>query len=191
MKRRTFLTTGLAALGTIKAGHGASASGATASHNNKSDTNDIGQVVRDYAKRLSEHAFDPPVAQLPDALATMNVRRIPRPEISPKRAVWRGEELGFQLQFFACRLYLPVSCRHFCLKNGMVRKLEANSSLFDFGPQANKIPDGAALSFSGFRIHADQTHPTTTTRSSCFKARAILGRSAEATRMGSQRVPYR
>lgn len=159
VKRRTFLTTGLAALGTIKAGHGASASEATAFHDNKSDTNNIGQVVRDYAKKLSEHAFDPPVAQLPGALATVNYDEYRDLRFRPERAVWRDEKLGFQIQFFVAAYIYRFPVDIFLVENGTARKLEANSSLFDFGPQADKIPDGAALSFSGFRIHAPINSP--------------------------------
>jgi periplasmic glucans biosynthesis protein len=96
---------------------------------------------------------------LPDALATMSYDEYRDLRFRPERAVWRGEELGFQLQFFASAYIYRTPVDIFLVEDGVVRKFEANSSLFDFGPQANKVPTGAALSFSGFRIHAPIISP--------------------------------
>ena len=77
----------------------------------------------------------------------------------PERAVWRDEELGFQLQFFVSAYIYRLPVDIFLVEDGIVRKFEANSSFFDFGRQANNVPSDAALSFSGFRIHAPINSP--------------------------------
>ncbi|MBS0238104.1 MAG: glucan biosynthesis protein [Proteobacteria bacterium] len=121
--------------------------------------NHIADVVRDYAKKLSERAFDPPVEQVPPALATMAYDDYRDLRFRPDRAVWRDENLGFQLQFFVAAYIYKSPVDIFLVENDTIRKFEANSSLFDFGRQTGKIPDGATLSFSGFRIHAPINTP--------------------------------
>jgi len=133
VKRRAFLTTGLAALTTVRAGLAASVSEATTFDNNPADASDIGKVVREYAKKLSERAFDPPVEQLPTALATMAYDEYRDLRFRPERAVWRNEDLGFQLQFFVSAYIYRLPVDIFLVEDSFVRKFEANSSLFDFG----------------------------------------------------------
>jgi glucans biosynthesis protein len=77
----------------------------------------------------------------------------------PERAVWRGEELGFELQFFVSAYIFPSPVEIFLVENGSVRPLSADRALFDFGPQESKVPLRAPLSFSGFRIHAPLKQP--------------------------------
>ncbi len=77
----------------------------------------------------------------------------------PERAIWRGEELGFELQFFPSAYIYRSPVEIFLVENGSIRLLNADRALFDFGPQNGKVPLQAPLSFSGFRIHAPLKRP--------------------------------
>jgi glucans biosynthesis protein len=72
----------------------------------------------------------------------------------PERATWRGDGLGFELQFFVAAYIFRAPVEIFIVENGTIRSLAAERELFDFGPQTSRVPLGAPLSFSGFRIHA-------------------------------------
>ena len=77
----------------------------------------------------------------------------------PERAIWRGEELGFELQFFPSAYIYRTPVEIFLVENGSIRLLNADRALFDFGPQQGKVPLQAPLSFSGFRVHAPLNRP--------------------------------
>ncbi|MBS0237983.1 MAG: glucan biosynthesis protein [Proteobacteria bacterium] len=100
----------------------------------------IADVVCDYAKQLSERAFDPPVEQVPPAIATMAYDDYRDLRFRPDCAVWRDENLGSQLQFFVAAYIYKSPVDIFFVENDTIRKFEANSSLFDFGRQV--VPTG-------------------------------------------------
>lgn len=159
MKRRTFVTTGLAALATVKAEHASGLAEAAAFDDTPPIKNNIGDVVRDAAKKLSESAFEPPLERLPGALANMGYDEYRELRFRPERAIWRNEALGFQIQFFVSAYIYRLPVNIFLVDEGAVKKVEADPSLFDFGRMGHKIPDGPALSFSGFRIHTPINTP--------------------------------
>jgi glucans biosynthesis protein len=77
----------------------------------------------------------------------------------PERAIWRGEDLGFEIQFFPSAYIYRSPVEIFLVENGSLRQLTADRQLFDFGPQRGKIGPDAPLSFSGFRVHAPLRRP--------------------------------
>ena len=77
----------------------------------------------------------------------------------PERAVWRAENLGFELQFFVSAYIYRSAVEIFLVEDDSIRPLNADRTLFDFGPQHGKVPLQAPLSFSGFRIHAPLKRP--------------------------------
>ena len=77
----------------------------------------------------------------------------------PERAVWRGEDLGFELQFFVSAYIYRTPVEIFLVENDAIRQVAADRALFEFGPQESKVPLHAPLGFSGFRIHAPLKRP--------------------------------
>lgn len=160
MQRRTFLATGLAALATL--GPSAALSRrklpAAPTHAPKASKNAIARFVRQRAKELARRAFVPPV-ETPAPLAAMGYDAYRDLRFRPERAIWRGKNLGFELQFFVSAYIYRSAVDIFLIEGGSVRRLSADRDLFDFGPQDGKVPRNAPLHFSGFRIHAPLKGP--------------------------------
>jgi len=158
--RRTFLATGLAALATLRSSATLSRGKmpVALSHAASSSQNAIAAFVRKRAEELSRRAFEPPPETL-GPLAAMGYDEYRDLRFRPERAIWRGEEIGFELQFFVSAYIFRAPVEIFLVEDGRIRQLNADRELFNFGPQDEKVPLGTSLSFSGFRIHAPLNQP--------------------------------
>jgi glucans biosynthesis protein len=156
--RRTFLATGLAALATLKPNVALSRGTASVSPSQEGGSA-VAKLVRRRAAELSRHAFAPPQKMLSAPLAAMGYDEYRDLRFRPERAVWRGKDLGFEIQFFVAAYIFHTPVEVFLVEDGRVRPLTADRDLFDFGPQSGKVPLGTPLSFSGFRIHAPLNRP--------------------------------
>ena len=56
--------------------------------------------VRDLARRIASKPFEPPDEKLPDALKDLNYDQYRSIRFLPDHALWRGEKLPFEAQFF-------------------------------------------------------------------------------------------
>jgi len=56
--------------------------------------------VRELARGLAAKPFEPPDEKLPDPLKDLNYDQYRSIRFLPERALWRGEKLPFQAQFF-------------------------------------------------------------------------------------------
>lgn len=160
MHRRTFLATGLAALAAVRSGAALSrgklpVAGSQAAPGSQ---NVIAALVRKRAAELSHRAFEPPLETL-GPLAAMGYDEYRDLRFRPERAVWRTENLGFELQFFVSAYIYRSAVEIFLVEDDSIRLLNADRTLFDFGPQDSKVSAQAPLSFSGFRIHAPLKRP--------------------------------
>jgi periplasmic glucans biosynthesis protein len=158
--RRTFLATGLAALATLRSSAALSRGTVPVAGPNAAaaSQNVIAAFVRKRAAELSRRAFEPPPETL-GPLAAMGYDEYRDLRFRPERAVWRGEKLGFELQFFVSAYIYRSAVEIFLVEDGSIRQLTADRELFDFGPQKGKVLPHAPLSFSGFRIHAPLKRP--------------------------------
>ena len=161
MHRRTFLATGLAALATLRSGAALSRGKIQTAepHATPASQNVIAALVRKRAEALSRRAFEAPSETLPAAMAAMGYDEYRDLRFRPERAIWRGEDLGFELQFFPSAYIYRSPVEIFLVENGSIRQLTADHELFDFGPQKGKVGPHVPLSFSGFRIHAPLKRP--------------------------------
>ena len=161
MQRRTFLATGLAALATLRSSATLSRGKIPVAGSNSASAsqNVIAALVRKRAAELSRRAFEAPPETLPAAMAAMGYDEYRDLRFRPERAIWRGEDLGFELQFFPSAYIYRSPVEIFLVENGSIRQLTADRELFDFGLQHSKVPLQAPLSFSGFRIHAPLKRP--------------------------------
>ena len=160
MHRRTFLATGLAALATLRSSATLSRGKipVALSHAASTSQNVIAALVRKRAEELSRRAFEPPPETL-GPLAAMGYDEYRDLRFRPERAVWRGENLGFELQFFVSAYIYRSTVEILLVEDDSIRPLTADRELFDFGPQKERVPLNAPLSFSGFRIHAPLKRP--------------------------------
>ena len=156
MHRRTFLATGLAALATLRSDLALSRGQLRAAERPAAPASEsaIAALVRKRAQELSLRDFEPPRETLAASLAAMGYDEYRDLRFRPERAIWRGEELGFELQLFPSAYIYRTPVEIFLVENDSIRLLNADRALFDFGPQNGKVPLQAPLSFSGFRIHA-------------------------------------
>ncbi|MBN1607598.1 MAG: glucan biosynthesis protein [Polyangiaceae bacterium] len=156
MHRRTFLATGLAALATMRSSATLSRGKPPVLHAQAAPArrSATATLVRRRAEELSRRVYEPPRETLPAVLAAMGYDEYRDLRFRPERAVWRGEDLGFELQFFVSAYIFRSPVEIFLVESGAIRPLTADRDLFDFGPQESKVPLEAPLSFSGFRIHA-------------------------------------
>jgi glucans biosynthesis protein len=152
--RRTFLV-GVGALAALKP----TAALTRGTSPVRSQSSAVAQLVRQRAAELSRRDFQPPSATLPASLAAMGYDEYRDIRFRSERAVWRGEELGFEIQFFVSAYIFPTPVEVFVVEDGRIRQLTADRELFDFGPQTGKVPLGIPLNFSGFRIHAPLNRP--------------------------------
>ncbi len=156
MHRRTFLATGLATLAALRSNAALSRgvpqiSGTGVPAPRKSP---VAELVRGRAEKLSHRDFVPPSETLPAPLGAMGYDEYRDLRFRPERAVWRGAGLGFEIQFFVAAYIFRAPVEIFLVEDGAILPLKADRELFDFGPQESKVPRGAPLGFSGFRIHA-------------------------------------
>ncbi len=115
-------------------------------------------VVRQMARDLAGKSFKAPDNKLPDNLKDLDYDRYRAIRFLPERALWRGEQLPFEAQFFHRGLFYANRVDIYEVKNDRAAKIAYQSDLFSFGDSA---PPGAGvdLGFAGFRLHAPINKP--------------------------------
>ena len=136
MHRRTFLATGLAALATLRPSATLSRGKIPVALSHAASTSQslIAALVRKRAEELSRRAFAPPPETL-GPLAAMGYDEYRDLRFRPERAIWRGEETGFELQFFPSAYIYRTPVEIFLVEGDSIRLLNAGRARFDFGPQ--------------------------------------------------------
>lgn len=78
----------------------------------------------------------------------------------PEQALWRKENLPFEVQFFHLGLYYPRPVSVNVVDKGKVEHVRFSPSLFDYGKNtfADRIPED--IGFAGFRVHYPIKTPT-------------------------------
>ena len=151
--RRRDVLTGLGAFGlasTLASAAPARVSGAAA---------DIASEVRRRAIELARTAFVPPAERLPPVMAAMGYDEYRDLKFRLDQSVWHRMGLGFELQFFPSAYIYHAPVDIYLVDHGGVAQVSAGREMFDFGLQEHRVPPGAPLSFSGFRIHAPLNAP--------------------------------
>ncbi|OJU29166.1 MAG: glucan biosynthesis protein D [Nitrobacter sp. 62-13] len=119
----------------------------------ESDTSFHSNMVRQRARALADAPFKPQSKKLPDSLKDIDYDQYRAVRFRPDRALWRGEGLPFQVQFFHRGFIFRDVVEIYEVSEGQARPIVYSPNLFDFG----KIPPPPAdenLGFAGFRIHA-------------------------------------
>ena len=113
-------------------------------------------IVRQMARDLASKPYKAPDEKLPGNLADIDYDHYRAIRFLPERALWRGEKLPFEAQFFHRGFFYKNRVDIFEVKNGQASKIAYQPELFSFGDTA---PPGPAvdLGFAGFRLAcADQ-----------------------------------
>lgn len=152
MERRHFLAGGLSALAVAGFSQRSAVAAAGASSSPVRDR--TARHVQRLARGLARRRFVPQAERLPKALKDLDYDQYRMLSFRPEKAVWKKEDLGFELQFFpSAYLYrTPVSI--FLVDGDRSSPVRADTSFFDLGPFAKTMPRDASIGFSGFRIHA-------------------------------------
>jgi periplasmic glucans biosynthesis protein len=109
--------------------------------------------VREMARQLAAKPYQPPEETLPDALKDLNYDQYRSIRFLPEHALWRGENRGFEAQFFHRGFYYKNKVQIFQVIDGRASPIKYRQADFSFGKGIGKWPDDD-LGFAGFRLHA-------------------------------------
>ena len=115
-------------------------------------------IVRQIARDLASRSYTAPSEKLPEDLANIDYDHYRAIRFLPERALWRGERLPFEVQFFHRGFFYKNRVDIFEVTNGQASIIPYQPDLFSFG---DLTPPGrdADLGFAGFRIHAPINRP--------------------------------
>jgi len=114
--------------------------------------------VRAWARDLAQMPYKPPDNKLPDPLKDLTYDRYRMIRFVPDQALWRGDNLPFQLQFFHRGFYYANRVDIFEVRDGLAIPIVYSPAMFSFGDQPP--PDiKTNLGFAGFRIHGPINRP--------------------------------
>lgn len=116
-------------------------------------------TVADLARHLAATPFAKPHARLESPLDTLNYDQYRDVRFRTEQALWRGEGLKSELQFFPMGWLFDAPVEISIVESGAARAIDPDVSLFDFGPLTQAPADGMRFGFSGFRVHSPINRP--------------------------------
>lgn len=114
--------------------------------------------VRQLARDSAAKEFVAPDSKLPDALKDLDYDLYRAIRFLPEHALWRGEKLPFEVQFFHRGFSYKNRVDIYEVVDGHATKIQYESDYFSFG-ETKPPPPGTDLGFAGFRIHAPINRP--------------------------------
>jgi periplasmic glucans biosynthesis protein len=114
--------------------------------------------IRQLARELAGKAYKAPSETLPEKFSDIDYDHYRAIRFLPERALWRGEKLPFEVQFFHRGFFYKNRVELFEVKNGDASKIVYHPDLFSFGDLSPPGPD-VDLGFAGFRLHAPINRP--------------------------------
>lgn len=115
------------------------------------------EVPRRLARELAEKAYRAPDNALPAPLNDLTYDQYRNIRFDPQRALWRNENLPFQLQAFHRGFLYRDRVELFVVAEGQARPIAYDPSLFVF--QDLPVPQAQDIGFAGFRLHAPINRP--------------------------------
>jgi glucans biosynthesis protein len=115
-------------------------------------------VVRQLARDIASKPFKAPNNKLPDNLKDLDYDHYRAIRFLPEHALWRGEKLPFEVQFFHRGFFYSNRVEIYEVANGQANKIAYQPEHFFFGDTPPPMPD-ADLGFAGFRLHAPINKP--------------------------------
>lgn len=153
MNRRRFLAGSVAALSTF----GQSANAAPAAPKVQGQPFDA-TVVRAMARALAQKPFKAPDKSMPDSLKNINYDQYRSIRYKPDKALWRGEGLPFEVQFFHRGFIFEDRVEVYIVEDGKEHLFAYSPDLFTFG-MVKPPPADSQVGFAGFRLHAPINRP--------------------------------
>jgi glucans biosynthesis protein len=115
-------------------------------------------IVRQIARDAASKPFKASDTKLPDSLKNLDYDHYRAIRFLPERALWRGEKLPFEVQFFHRGFYYAPRVDIYEVANGQATRIAYRSDYFSFGNTAPPSPE-VDLGFAGFRVHAPINRP--------------------------------
>lgn len=116
------------------------------------------QSVRREARALADKPFKARDTAMPGGVKDIDYDQYRMIRFRPDRALWRGEGLPFEAQFFHRGFIFADRVDIHEVIQGQSRALLYSPGLFDFGPLPPP-PSDADIGFAGFRLHAPMNRP--------------------------------
>jgi periplasmic glucans biosynthesis protein len=115
-------------------------------------------IVRQLARDAASKPYKAPDTRLPDQFKNLDYDHYRQIRFLPERALWRGEKLPFEVQFFHRGFFYAPRVDIYEVNNGQASKIAYRRDVFSFG--SNTPPDPQIdLGFAGFRLHAPINRP--------------------------------
>jgi periplasmic glucans biosynthesis protein len=114
--------------------------------------------VRQLARDAAGKPFKAPDTTLPDNLKKLDYDHYRAIRFLPERALWRGENLPFEVQFFHRGFFYLPRVDIYEVANGQATKIKYSPDYFSFGSTPPPGPE-LDLGFAGFRLHAPINRP--------------------------------
>jgi glucans biosynthesis protein len=115
-------------------------------------------AIRQMARDAAAKPFKAPDDKLPDNLKDLDYDHYRAIRFSPERALWRGEKLPFEVQFFHRGFFYKSRVDIFEVAGGQANRIAYQPESFSFGDTPAPKP-GLDLGFAGFRLHAPINKP--------------------------------
>jgi glucans biosynthesis protein len=115
-------------------------------------------IVRQMARDAATKPFKAPDTKLPDTLKKLDYDHYRAIRFLPERALWRGEKLPFEVQFFHRGFFYESRVDIYEVANGQATRIVYRPEQFSFGTTPPPGPE-TDLGFAGFRLHAPMNRP--------------------------------
>jgi glucans biosynthesis protein len=109
--------------------------------------------VKRLAEKLASADFEKPRIEVPEPFGKLSYDQYRDIRFRPEQAIWRGENLDYEVQLFPIGFIYDTPVEIFVVENGKARQLKADGRMFSLGPLIGKGPEAAPFAFSGFRVH--------------------------------------
>ena len=116
--------------------------------------------VEAVAQALAARPFENPDGQVPDFLLNISYDQWRKLRFRSDHALWRQEDLPFEVQFFHPGLFYNRLVTINIVENGQAHKLPFSSDMFEYGDEglATRVR-ATPLEFAGFRLHFPIKNP--------------------------------
>lgn len=114
--------------------------------------------VRKLARDVASKDFVASDNKLPDSLKELDYDHYRAIRFLPEHALWHGEKLAFEVQFFHRGFFYKNRVDIYEVVNGQATNIQYRPDYFSFG-ETKPPPPGTDLGFAGFRIHAPINRP--------------------------------
>ncbi len=117
----------------------------------------LAATVRTAARALAKQPYREPAAKLPGAAGSMTYDQYRGIRFKQERALWRGQDLPFQVGFFPRGFLYPRGVDIYEVRDGEATRVPYSPDLFDYDDPSVRVPD--ELGFAGFRVHGAINRP--------------------------------